>query len=56
MLVNTHVYGVPAHFAPTLHLRHLSSGTLFQTYARSFDRVRDQTRKTWNGPEVTSGG
>jgi hypothetical protein len=39
MLVNTHVYGVPAHFAPTLHLRHLSSGTLFQTYARSFDRV-----------------
>jgi hypothetical protein len=49
MLVNTHVYGVPAHFAPTLHLRHLSSGTLFQTYARSFDRVWDQTRKTWTG-------
>ena len=49
MLVNTHVYGVPAHFAPVLHLRHLSSGTLFQTYARSFDRVWDQTRKTWTG-------
>jgi hypothetical protein len=56
MLVNTHVYGVPAHFAPVLHLRHLSSGTLFQTYARSFDRVWDQTRKTWNGREVTQDG
>src|SRR5215475_6184367 len=52
MLVNTHVYGVPAHFAPVLHLRHLSSGTLFQTYARSFDRVWDQTRKTWTGQKV----
>ena len=51
MLVNTHVYGVPAHFAPVLHLRHLSSGTLFQTYARSFDRVWDQTRKTFTGTE-----
>lgn len=52
MLINTHAYGVPAHFAPVLHLRHLSSGSLFQTYARSFDRVWDQTRKTWNGQEV----
>jgi hypothetical protein len=51
MLVNTHAYGVPAHFAPVLHLRHLSSGTLFQTYARSFDRVWDQTRKTFTGKE-----
>ena len=53
MLVNTHAYGVPANFAPVLHLRHLSSGSLFQTYARSFDRVWDQTRKTWDGQEVT---
>ena len=44
--------GVPANFAPVLHLRHLSSGTLFQTYARSFDRVWDQTSKTWTGQEV----
>jgi hypothetical protein len=51
MLVNTHAYGVPAHFAPVFHLRHLSSGTLFQTYARSFDRVWDQTRKTFTGKE-----
>src|SRR5215471_13473541 len=56
MLVNTHAYGVPAHFAPVLHLRHLSSGSLFQTYARSFDRVWDQTRKVWNGREVINGG
>jgi transcriptional regulator with XRE-family HTH domain len=52
MLVNTHAYGVPAAFAPVLHLRHLSSGTLFQTYARSFDRVWDQTHKTWTGHEA----
>ena len=51
MLVNTHTYGVPAHFAPVLHLRHLSSGTLFQTYVCSFDRVWDQTRKTFTGKE-----
>ena len=51
MLVNTHAYGVPAHFAPVIHLRHLSSGTLFQTYARSFDRVWDQTWKTFTGKE-----
>jgi hypothetical protein len=53
MLVNTHAYGVPAAFAPTLHLRHLSSGTLFQTYARSFDRVWDQTHKTWTGTKAS---
>jgi hypothetical protein len=40
-------------FAPVLHLRHLSSGTLFQTYARSFDRVWDQTRSIWTGQKVT---
>lgn len=51
MLVNTHAYGVPANFAPVLHLRHLSSGTLFQTYARSFDRVWDQTSKTFTAEE-----
>ena len=51
MLVNTHAYGVPANFAPVVHLRRLSSGTLFQTYASSFDRVWDQTRKTFTGKE-----
>ena len=56
MLVNTYAYGVPAHFAPVLHLRHLGSGTLFQTYARSFDRVWDQTSKEWMGQEVVQVG
>jgi len=51
MLVNTHAYGVPANFAPVSHLRRLGSGTLFQTYARSFDRVWDQTSKTFTGKE-----
>ena len=51
MLANTHTYGVPAHFTPVIHLRHLSSGTLFQTYARGFDRVWDQTSKIFTGKE-----
>ena len=52
MLVNTHAYGITANFNPVLHLRRLSSGTLFQTYARSFDRVWDQALTTWTGQEV----
>ena len=39
MLVNTHVYGLPAGHAPVLHLRRLSAGELFDTYAESFERV-----------------
>ena len=39
MLVNTHIYGVPAAHAPVLHLRKLSAGDLFDTYADSFERV-----------------
>ncbi len=51
MLVNTHAYGVPAAFAPVLHLRRLGAGTLFQTYAGSFDRVWDQTSREWTGQQ-----
>ncbi|WP_224402153.1 DUF5919 domain-containing protein [Pseudonocardia sp. ICBG1034] len=39
MLVNPHVYGLTAPHAPALHLRRLSAGSLFETYARSFDAV-----------------
>ncbi|MGH3942997.1 MAG: hypothetical protein ACRDTG_31120 [Pseudonocardiaceae bacterium] len=39
MIVNPHVYGIPAPHAPALHLRWPSAGTLFETYAQSFDRV-----------------
>ncbi len=39
MLVNTHVYGVGAFLAPVLHLRRVSGGDMFSTYADSFERV-----------------
>lgn len=39
MLVNMHVLGFPAPHAPVMHLRRLSGGDLFGTYADSFDRV-----------------
>lgn len=39
MLVNMHVLGIPAPHAPVMHLRRLSGGDLFRTYADSFDRV-----------------
>ncbi len=39
MIVNPHVYGTPAPHAPALHLRRLSAGSMFETYARSFDTV-----------------
>lgn len=39
MIVNPHVYGFTAPHAPALHLRRLSAGDLFATYAQSFERV-----------------
>lgn len=39
MIANPHVYGLTAPHAPALHLRRLSAGSLFETYARSFDAV-----------------
>jgi transcriptional regulator with XRE-family HTH domain len=39
MIVNPHVYGIPAPHAPALHVRRLSAGSMFETYARSFDAV-----------------
>jgi hypothetical protein len=39
MIVNPHVYGKMAPHAPALHLRRLSAGTLFTTYAESFNAV-----------------
>jgi hypothetical protein len=47
MLVNTHAYGFPAAHAPVLHLRRLSSGELFDTYADSFDRVWSSGEPVW---------
>jgi transcriptional regulator with XRE-family HTH domain len=39
MIVNPHVYGIAAPHAPALHLRRLSGGDMFDTYAQSFDQV-----------------
>ncbi|MDN5917641.1 MAG: XRE family transcriptional regulator [Pseudonocardia sp.] len=39
MIVNPHVYGLPAPHAPALHLRRLSAASLFETYARCFDTI-----------------
>jgi transcriptional regulator with XRE-family HTH domain len=39
MIVNPHVYGIPAPHAPAVHLRRLSAGSMFETYARSSDTV-----------------
>jgi Domain of unknown function (DUF5919) len=45
MIVNPHVYGKLAAHAPALHLRRLSAGDLFTTYADSFSTVWDNARK-----------
>ncbi|WP_428983123.1 hypothetical protein [Phytohabitans maris] len=47
MFVNTHVYGYPAAHAPTLHLRRLTGGDLFDQYADSFDRVWSTAKPLW---------
>jgi hypothetical protein len=39
LLVNPHVYGVSAAFAPVLHLRRKGESEIFGTYLASFDRV-----------------
>ncbi|MBK1785982.1 helix-turn-helix domain-containing protein [Prauserella cavernicola] len=39
MIVNPHVYGKIAAHAPAMHLRRLSAGDLFTTYADSFTAV-----------------
>ena len=39
MLVNAHVYGIPAYLAPILQLRRLPGADLFTTYLNSFEAV-----------------
>jgi len=39
LLVNTHIHGVGAYLAPVLHIRRLPQGTMFASYAESFERV-----------------
>ncbi|WP_082772525.1 helix-turn-helix transcriptional regulator [Actinoplanes sp. TFC3] len=39
VIVNGHVYGEPASLNPTLHLRRIDGGVLFDHYISSFERV-----------------
>jgi transcriptional regulator with XRE-family HTH domain len=39
LLVNTHVYGLPAFHAPVWHLRRVAGGEIASTYLDSFERV-----------------
>lgn len=45
MLVNPHVYGIGAYMAPVLHLRRLSGGGLFETYANSIEHTWQNARQ-----------
>jgi transcriptional regulator with XRE-family HTH domain len=47
MLVNTHLYGTPAAYAPVLHLRQLAGGDLFESYSTSFAKVLAASRAVW---------
>jgi hypothetical protein len=47
MLVNTHLYGTPAAYAPVMHLRRLSGGELFDNYVASFNRVISTAKAVW---------
>jgi hypothetical protein len=47
MIANPHVYGLPAAQAPALHLRRLSAGGLFETYAAMYDRVWESAKPAW---------
>ncbi|RCV49833.1 XRE family transcriptional regulator [Marinitenerispora sediminis] len=42
MLVNTHVYGAPASFAPVFHLRKIPGGSMVNTYLDSFEKAWDR--------------
>src|SRR5215211_1377824 len=39
LLINAHMWGVNAYSAPVTHLRRLVAGSLFDTYAASFEAV-----------------
>ncbi|MQA04281.1 MAG: XRE family transcriptional regulator [Streptosporangiales bacterium] len=41
LLVNTHIYGVPAAQAPVWHLRRIAGGEVASAYLNSFERVWD---------------
>jgi lambda repressor-like predicted transcriptional regulator len=44
MLVNTHLYGLPGHMTPLMHLRRVPGAELFAAYLDSFERVWELAR------------
>ena len=44
LMVNTHVYGLPASQAPVLHLRRVTGGGMVKAYLDSFELVWSQAR------------
>jgi transcriptional regulator with XRE-family HTH domain len=52
MLVNTHVFGLPAAHAPVVHLRRLDGAELFSIYRDSFERVWRASEPIRNGRTV----
>ena len=45
MIVNSARHDLPSAHAPALHLRRLSAGDLFETYAQSFDTVWEAAKQ-----------
>jgi hypothetical protein len=39
MLINTHLYGLPAHMTPLLQLRRVPGAEFFIAYSNRFERV-----------------
>ena len=52
MLVNTHLYGLPAHMNPLMHLRRVPGAELFSGYAASLERVWDAAQPLNQGEQV----
>lgn len=49
LLVNPHVYGIPAWRAPLLHLRRMDGGALFETYVESFEIIWKNSKTLKDG-------
>ncbi|MFE7837843.1 helix-turn-helix domain-containing protein [Streptomyces sp. NPDC057474] len=51
VLVNAHVWGVNAYGAPVWHLRRTEAGSMFNTYAESFDAVWSTAQEVTRGTD-----
>ncbi|MGH3872878.1 MAG: XRE family transcriptional regulator [Pseudonocardiaceae bacterium] len=55
MLINQHVYGIAAAYAPVLHLRRQRDDDAFSTYVASFERVWSSARPLATPAQLSSG-